>query len=90
MTEKYQEAKTKYKLNKKFYSEAVNPEEESDDDEIEEELTGGTMTGAVSKFKELDEEKRTLFMGWKTLITTFLKSKGMNYNVTEFTPLSYK
>lgn len=92
LTEKYQEAKTKYKLNKKFYSEAVNPPEESDEDDIEEDEAniGGTLAGGVSKFKEMDEEKRTLFTGWKTLITNFLKSKGMNTKVTEFTPLSYK
>jgi hypothetical protein len=89
LTEKYQIAKTKYKLNKKFYTEAVNPTEEEDEEDIEAEASGN-MAGGVSKFMELTEEKRTLFMGWKTLITNFLRSKGQNISVTEFTPLSYK
>jgi hypothetical protein len=33
LTEKYEIAKTKYKLNKKFYTEAVNPPEEDETEE---------------------------------------------------------
>jgi hypothetical protein len=90
-TEKYQKTKAVYKLNKKFYSEAVNPpEDEENEEEIIASVTTGSLAGGVSPFKEIDDEKKTLFAGWKSLIMTWLNGKGFNYKFTEFTPVSYR
>lgn len=61
---KYQTAKEKYTLNKRYYNEAIEPMIE----------TTVTVAGGFTDFKPMDSETTALVTGWRDAIQTFYTS----------------
>ena len=91
LSEKFAQAKEKYSLHKKFYAEALKPEEEEQEDEESETTTVNGVT--LKKFtygRKLDQETQDMVNGWRAQIQAFFFKMKTAFNFSKFEPFTFK